>query len=130
MRIPWITTDAEEPAASTTFLPVTDPDAVRALVTTPTKEPQVLFIHDQFCAISAAAYRQIAGLGGTIHLIVTGDGQHLSSIVEAHTGITHESPQAFVIQNGQVRWSASHHGIRRRAIQEAIREATPTTAES
>lgn len=49
----------------------------------------------------------------------------LSDEIERRTGIRHESPQAFVIQNGVPIWSASHGGITSLAISLALNSDLP-----
>jgi bacillithiol system protein YtxJ len=35
------------------------------------------------------------------------------------TGVRHESPQIFLLRQGQVAWQASHYGINRQALRQA-----------
>lgn len=120
MLIPWRATKNSSASGGANFLPLIDADAVRALFATPSDEPQLLFIHDPTCGISDRAYEEMSGLDGNVHLILTGDGQHLSRLVEALSGVRHESPQTIVVHHGKVRWSASHHHVRRDSVRNAL----------
>lgn len=117
MRLPW---QRQPDAVQSEFVRIPDAEALGAFFASPMRPPTVLLIHDPWCPISARAYRQAAAVGGSIHLILTGDGQHLSVQVEAATGVRHESPQVFVFDDGHVRWHASHGRVTRDAIRAAL----------
>jgi monothiol bacilliredoxin len=127
MLFPWHR-QSKDPGEPSTFIEVPDAAAVEALLTQTGSDPIVLLIHDPACGISARAFRAAGNVGGTIHLVVTGDGLHLSSRIEELTGVRHESPQAFVLAGGRVQWSASHFQISRGAILDAIATARSATA--
>ena len=85
----------------------------------------LLFKHSLICPVSAAAFNEYrhflaegAGLP-TAWLDVRGH-RSLSQEVEAETGVTHESPQALLVRDGQVVWHASHGGITRDSLRGAI----------
>lgn len=118
--MPWSSETESEQRGGTSFVHVANPGDLQALFATPSREPVVLFIHDRFCATSAAAYREMSALGGVVHLILTGDQQHLSARVENYTGIRHESPQVIILWNGKALWSAAHYQIRREDVLHAI----------
>jgi bacillithiol system protein YtxJ len=61
-------------------------------------------------------------LGGEIGLIVVQRARAASREVAARTGVRHESPQAFIIRNGQSVWTASHWNITSDAVADALRE--------
>lgn len=46
----------------------------------------------------------------------------LSNFVSEKTGIKHESPQAILLHNGDVKWHASHSAIKIDAILNALKE--------
>lgn len=46
----------------------------------------------------------------------------LSNFVSNKTGIRHESPQAILLQNGEVKWHASHSAIEVDAILHTLKE--------
>lgn len=128
MRFPWQhdTSDVEalDHAAPSTFIRLEDAAAVDTFLARHGAEPSILLIHDPSCPISDRAFHAAAEAGATIHLILTGDGQHLSARIAAATGIRHESPQLFVLSGGHVKWHASHFRITRAAILHALDAAT------
>tara|TARA_R100001143_G_scaffold63545_1_gene71613 strand:+ start:18170 stop:18415 length:246 start_codon:yes stop_codon:yes gene_type:complete len=48
---------------------------------------------------------------GSFHFIEVRMSRPLSDFVSEKTGIKHESPQAILLQNGDVIWHASHSSI-------------------
>ena len=109
--------------SATHFVPVQDLDALDEWWARSEERPVVLFLHDPGCPISARAYRQMAQLDGTVPLIDVRHGQQLSQSIEARTGIRHESPQVFVLRQGQARWSASHYRVTTQAVTAALQAA-------
>lgn len=87
----------------------------------------LLFKHSLVCPTSAAAFDEyrhfLVGRGGaavaTAWLDVRGQ-RPLSLQVEAHTGVTHESPQALFLREGEVVWHASHGAITRTSLADAL----------
>ncbi|HSS48947.1 MAG TPA: monothiol bacilliredoxin BrxC family protein, partial [Thermoanaerobaculia bacterium] len=43
----------------------------------------------------------------------------VSDALAQRTGVRHESPQIFLLRQGQVAWQASHYGINRQALRQA-----------
>lgn len=84
---------------------------------------EVLYLHDPFCPISRRALGQVEKFNGRVYLIDVSADRPLSDRVEARTGIRHESPQAFVLRRGAVRYVASHGAIRTAALCEAAATA-------
>ena len=62
------------------------------------------------------------GAAGQISLVIVQRASELSRRVAEQTGIQHESPQAIVLRNGGVVWSASHFDITTEAVEQAVRE--------
>jgi len=84
---------------------------------------EVLYLHDPFCPISRKALGQVERFNGHVYLIDVSTDRRLLDRVEARTGIRHESPQAFVLRRGKVRYAASHGAIRTEALREAAATA-------
>ncbi len=82
----------------------------------------VLFKHSSPCPISSAAHREMKGVSAEVGLIVVQRAGDVSREVAARTGVRHESPQAFVLLNGQSVWTASHWNITADAVTDALRE--------
>jgi bacillithiol system protein YtxJ len=88
----------------------------------------LLFKHSPSCPISARAFFEYRGFCdahpqvNTLWLHVIDQRSASLHIAEA-TGVTHESPQALWIQDGEVRWHASHGAITQGSLEAAT--ATP-----
>ena len=110
----------------TNFTPVTDAEALDDLLARSHTAPVVIFKHSTTCPISSHAHRQMSqvstGVGGQISLVVVQRARELSRRVAEQTGLQHESPQAIVLRNGGVVWSASHFDITTEAVEQAVRE--------
>ncbi len=103
------------------FIAVTDAAALDQLFARSHTASVVVFLHDPFCPISAAAYREMSQVADDVALIDVARAQDLSHLIEARTGVRHESPQVLVLRNGQAVWSASHHAITAEAVAEVVR---------
>ncbi len=71
----------------------------------------VLFKHSITCPISAGVYQEISNADADINLIVVQRARDVSNAVAEKTGIRHETPQAFVLKNGEVVYHASHYDV-------------------
>ncbi len=107
----------------TKFTPVTDAGALEELFARSNEAPVVLFKHSNSCPISAAAHRALKQLGSEVAIVVVQESRDLSREVETRTGVRHESPQAFVLRQGEVAWSASHFDITADAVRRAVQNA-------
>jgi bacillithiol system protein YtxJ len=106
----------------TQFTPVKETGALEELFARSHEAPVVLFKHSNSCPISAAAQRALKQLGAEVSIVVVQESRDISREVEARTGVRHESPQAFVLRNGAVAWSASHFDITADAVKRAMSE--------
>ena len=84
----------------------------------------LLFKHSLVCPISARAfneYRHFLAETADVHTAwIDVIGQRpLSLWFAEHAGVTHQSPQALVMSDGAVAWSASHASITRDSLSEA-----------
>lgn len=104
------------------FTPVSDSLELDALFKLSHERPVVLFKHSLTCPVSSAAYKEMAGVGADVSLIVVQSARPVSNEVATLTGIRHESPQAIILRKGRAVWNVSHWRITRSAIEEALRE--------
>src|SRR5215203_2761219 len=110
------------------FIAVTDEAALEQLFAPWQQELLVLFLHDPYCFTSIEAEGEMADLAEPVYLLDVAAARSLSRRVMERTGIRHESPQAFVLQAGHVRWSGSHGSVTADAVRQALRRcATPAT---
>ena len=110
------------------FTPVPDLTALEQLFADSGAAPVVLFQHDPFCPTSARAYREMAQLRGTVHLVNVARQHDLARSIATRTGIRHESPQVLVLRGGQAVWSASHSAITADTVGAAVSDGTAAHA--
>jgi len=79
--------------------------------------PRVLFFkHSLICPVSARGFREYRRFleprerEPTVWIDVIGQ-RPLSQLLAERTGVAHESPQALLLEEGRVRWHASHGSI-------------------
>ena len=90
------------------------------------RRPLVLFKHSYTCGASADALDELvthlnAGPSDALYAMVTVQTHRdVSNAVARKLGIRHETPQALLIQDGRVVWSASHFRVTARAVEDAI----------
>ncbi len=82
--------------------------------------PVLLYLHDPWCPINAASYRELAPFTGPIPIVDVSTGRAISHYVEDRTGIRHESPQAILFNDGEPVWHASHYRITGFAVADAL----------
>jgi bacillithiol system protein YtxJ len=107
----------------TNFNPVSDADALEELFARSNETPVLLFKHSNACPISARAYRQMEEIKTPVSIVVVQKSRDVSREVEERTGIRHETPQALILRNGQVVWSASHFDITADVVEQAVKKA-------
>lgn len=85
---------------------------------------KLLFKHSTTCPISAKAFEEFkayAADGDTpaaiVHVI---EDRPVSNQIAEDFGIKHESPQIFLLKDGEPVWNASHWKITRDSIREAV----------
>lgn len=87
---------------------------------------KLLFKHSTTCPISAKAHEEfLAYLEGkdmeAAYVWVIED-RPVSNKIAEDFGIKHESPQIFLLEDGQVTWNTSHWKITKDNIKEAVGE--------
>lgn len=86
----------------------------------------ILFKHSTTCPVSASALSRIQPLLDSaqdlppIYLIKVIQSRPLSNHIATSFNVTHQSPQALVIQNGTSIWNGSHGAITSEAITQAL----------
>lgn len=79
------------------------------------------------CPISSEAFSEVEAYSNEnealpVYYLNVQDSRDVSNQVAEHFKIKHESPQAFLIQKGQVVWHDSHWHIKQGALQKAVSE--------
>ena len=81
--------------------------------------------HSNSCPVSFTAKRQFdqfvaANPDVPTRLVVVQQERELSNALETVSQLRHESPQAFILQDGRVLWSASHGAITKLKLEHAF----------
>jgi bacillithiol system protein YtxJ len=91
------------------------------------ERPLLLFKHSVTCGTSAEALDELIDhlnedqLDARYAIVTVQSHRELSNAVSARLGVRHETPQALLIRDGRVIWSASHFRVTAAAVQSAIR---------
>lgn len=106
---------------------LTDPSELDGLMEASRERPVFLFKHSLTCPISSRAHREYRSFvegradgDATFALLEVQNARPLSQAVAERTGVRHESPQAFLLRDGEVAWHASHFKIREESLTEAL----------
>ena len=93
--------------------------------------PLLLFKHSYSCGTSAEALDELvehlnaavaaAGIPDPRYAMVTVQThREVSNAVSSRLGVRHETPQALLVRDGRVVWSASHFRVTADAVQKAL----------
>ena len=84
----------------------------------------LLFKHSTTCPISAKAHEEFkafveeSNTSAAIVLVI--EDRPVSNQITEELGIKHESPQIFLLEDGNVRFNTSHWKITKEALKEAV----------
>src|SRR5918993_2514224 len=108
-------------------------DELDQLLTESRQRPLLLFKHSYSCGISAEALdelmdhlnsdRQGPGAAVRYAMVTVQTHRDLSNAVASKLGIRHETPQALMIRDGRVVWTASHFRVTAKAVDAAVKAA-------
>lgn len=93
--------------------------------------PLLLFKHSYTCGISAEALDEIVShlhdrqADASYAMVTVQTHRDVSNAVAHRLGVRHETPQALLIKDGQVVWSASHFRVTAQAVEAAFRRQLP-----
>ena len=92
---------------------VPDAGALEAVIASPRA---VLFKHSTRCEVSAYIIDEVIDFAEAnpkwpVYLLRVIEQRPLSNTVTERLGVRHESPQAFVLQQGRVCWHGSHNEV-------------------
>lgn len=85
------------------------------------REPVAIFKHSNSCGISADVFEQAGTIDGELNVVVIQEHRPLSNAIADKTVYRHQSPQAFVIQNGKPVYHATHYGIDPSKIEDLLK---------
>ena len=94
--------------------------------------PLLLFKHSFTCGASAEALDELIThlnerptRDASYAMVTVQTHREVSNAVARQLGVRHETPQALLIRDGRVVWSASHFRVTAIAVEEAIRRHPP-----
>jgi bacillithiol system protein YtxJ len=105
------------------FATITDVDGLEDALAQSQACTVILFNHDPYCPVSAAAFDEMRGAAGDVRLIDVSRQRDVTRELAQRTGIRHESPQVIVLRDGAATWSASHFRITAEAVAKAVGDA-------
>ena len=89
--------------------------------------PVLLFKHSYSCGVSAEALDElVAHLQERAHavpvaMVTVQTHRQVSNAITSRLGVRHETPQALLVRDGRVVWSASHFRVTSASVDQAIR---------
>jgi bacillithiol system protein YtxJ len=121
---------------SADLLRLTAPDQIDALLEESATRPVLLFKHSVSCGTSAYALDELQELLDRNHVadvryavVVVQSDRATSNAIATRLGVRHETPQALLLRDGRVVWSASHHRLTADTIAKAVTtHGQPTTS--
>ena len=102
-------------------------DQLEQLLATSTDKPLLLFKHSYSCGVSAEALDELMAhldqdaADVTYAMVTVQTHRDVSNAVAKHLGIRHETPQAILVRDGRVVWSASHFRVNAASLGKALR---------
>jgi bacillithiol system protein YtxJ len=91
--------------------------------------PLVLFKHSYSCGVSAEALDELLThladkrSDARYAMVTVQTHREVSNAIAARLGVRHETPQALVVRDGRVVWSASHFRVNAAALEKALAQA-------
>lgn len=120
--------NSEKPAvkANLSWKNLSDTEQLDAILEDRTGEKHVLFKHSTRCVVSAMAKRQLESEWPAdksdiqVWYLDLLNHRDISNAIAEKTGIYHQSPQAIVLVNGEVKYQDSHSEISARRILKSL----------
>ena len=107
-------------------------DQLDGLLAESADRPVLLFKHSYSCGTSAEALDELlahlsemSGAAARYAMVTVQTHRDVSNAVAQRLGVRHETPQALLVRDGRVVWSASHFRVTADAVARAI--AQPAT---
>lgn len=103
------------------YTEITSIDQWKKVLEQSSEKPVVVFKHSTTCPVSAHAYEEFSDFDKPMdrYLVKVIEHRPVSNEISLDLGIQHESPQAFVISNGNAMWNASHWKITKKELDKA-----------
>ena len=110
--------------------PLQHVDDLHRLLAESESRPVLLFKHSHTCGVSLEALdelvshlndREPKGSLSEYAMVTVQTHRAVSNAIAQKLGVRHETPQALLVRNGRVVWSASHFRVTAAAVDDAIR---------
>ena len=107
-------------------------DELDAMLAASGDRPLLLFKHSRSCGTSAEALDELVAhlderpADATYAIVTVQTHRDVSNAVTSRLGVRHATPQALLVREGRVFWSASHFRVTAAAVAEAILSSQPT----
>ena len=110
--------------------PLEHVDELHRLLVESESRPVLLFKHSYTCGVSLEALdelvahlndREAKGFLPEYAMVTVQTHRAVSNAIAQKLGVRHETPQALLVRNGRVVWSASHFRVTAAAVDDAIR---------
>ena len=105
---------------------LTHTEQLEGLLADSHERPVLLFKHSRSCGVSAEALDELVShlndeIGGARYAMVTVQTHRdVSNAVAARLGVRHHTPQAILVRDGRVVWSASHFRVTAEELRRAL----------
>lgn len=102
-------------------------DDLERLIADSRAQPVLLFKHSYSCGVSAEALDELithlAEDNARVRyaMVTVQTHREVSNAVSTKLGVRHETPQALLVRNGRVVWSASHFRVNAEELAKALR---------
>ncbi|MBI2829089.1 MAG: bacillithiol system redox-active protein YtxJ [Acidobacteria bacterium] len=93
--------------------------------------PLLLFKHSRTCGTSAEALNELVAhlnerpADASYAMVTVQTHRDVSNAVARKLGVRHETPQALLVRDGRVVWSASHFRVTAAALEAAFKRYEP-----
>jgi monothiol bacilliredoxin len=110
--------------------PLEHVDELHRLLVESESRPVLLFKHSYTCGVSMEALDELLahlndrgpkGFFPEYAMVTVQTHRAVSNAIAQKLGVRHETPQALLVKNGRVVWSASHFRVTAAAVDDAIR---------
>jgi bacillithiol system protein YtxJ len=98
------------------------------------QRPLLLFKHSYSCGVSAEALDELlshladARPGARYAMVTVQTHRDVSNAIARKLGVRHETPQALLVRDGEVVWSASHFRVNATELEKALDGIAPASA--
>jgi bacillithiol system protein YtxJ len=105
-------------------------DDLHRLLAESESRPVLLFKHSYTCGVSMEALEELVALLNDrvaksflphYAMVTVQTHRAVSNAIAQKLGVRHETPQALLVKNGRVVWSASHFRVTAAAVDDAIK---------